>query len=207
MVLQTERYPGGYQQQSYDAYQGPNGNFSSFQGVTQNSSPYSAYPQASTYPSPHAPQNQFGRPSGGDYYGNGAGAYLVVVHGPPLADMEVLTMTIRRATEPTRSCSWKSTRSRPWKPTRSRPWEPTRSRHGSPQHGYGGALTNHFDKPSHGHHGYGGGATNHFDKPSHGQHGYGGGGSPNYGYGQGGMNQGYQNQKPSWILKGLDDEE
>ncbi|XP_024991169.1 annexin B11-like [Cynara cardunculus var. scolymus] len=200
MVLQTERYPGGYQQQSYNAYQGPNGNYSSFQGITtENSPPYSTYPQVSNYPSPHAPQNQFGRPSGDDYYGNGAypgsgarpttggygSSYYDNSHGSPHGHGH-------------------------GNPHGHGHGSPHGHSHGSPhgqghgsQHGYGSGA-NHFDKPTHGHNGYGGGATNHFDKPTHGHNGY-GSGIPNYGYSQSGMNHGYQ--KPSWILKGLDDEE
>ncbi|KAD2803958.1 hypothetical protein E3N88_37335 [Mikania micrantha] len=69
MVLQAERYNGGYQQQSYSAYQGSNGGYNAYKSVTEYSTPYTGSFQASTYPLNHGPPNQSGWSSGGDHYG------------------------------------------------------------------------------------------------------------------------------------------
>ncbi|KAI3730883.1 hypothetical protein L1987_62062 [Smallanthus sonchifolius] len=74
MVLQTERYNGGYPQQSYSTYQGPTGSYNNFQGVTDYTFPYSGPFQVSTYPLNHGPNHQSGWSTSGDCYENGARA-------------------------------------------------------------------------------------------------------------------------------------
>ncbi|KAL8218897.1 hypothetical protein R6Q57_022270 [Mikania cordata] len=69
MVLQAERYNGGYQQQNYSAYQGSNGGYNAYKRVTEYSTPYTGSFQVSTYPLNHGPHNQSGWSSGGDHYG------------------------------------------------------------------------------------------------------------------------------------------
>ncbi|GJT47106.1 hypothetical protein Tco_0955821 [Tanacetum coccineum] len=100
MVLQTERYPGGYHQNNYSAYQGPNGSYSNFQDVAEQTTPYSGYPNMSSYSSTQAQQYQSAHaamaiPTTGNSY-----------HGNPTQKAAIST----------------------WGPTRSGLWEPTRSR-------------------------------------------------------------------------------
>lgn len=178
MVIQTERYPGGYHHNNYSAYQGPNGSSSNYEDVTEQTTPYLGYGQGSTYQSIHASQQQSGwstgggyQSSGGSHYssGGGMGAHLKPTHG--------------------------GYGSSPHDGYGGSQHGGYGSPHGQSHHGL-----RHSHGGSHGYgnsHGYGGGASNQFNKLTHGHNGY--------GHGPNGMN--HSSQKPTWDLKGIDSDD
>ncbi|PWA78547.1 hypothetical protein CTI12_AA214020 [Artemisia annua] len=188
MVLQVERtYPAGYQN---SAYQGPNGSYSSFQDVTQQTTPYSGYPNMSSYSSTQAQQYQSGMSTG--VYGSGGSHYSSANAG------------FASGMKPSGgygNSHYGSSYGH---------GSPHGQSHGAPHGlGYGSPHGQSHGAPhgqgygsSHGYgnsHGYGSGLT-------HGHNNY-GHGSSNYGHTSSGMNHGSYGQKPSWMLKGLDDDE
>lgn len=195
MVLETERYPGGYHQNSYSAYQGPKGSYSNFQDVTQQTSPYSGYGQGSTYQSTHASQQQSGWSTSGGYPGNGGTQYPGSGY-PGNGGSQYPGSGIGGSLKPTNGGYGSS------------PYgygSPHGQSHGSPHGGHGGPQSHGYGGPQgYGNsHGYGSGAPNQFNKPTHGLDGY-GNGSP-YGHGPNGVNNGYQ--KPTWDVKLLEDDD
>nr|XP_043613570.1 glycine-rich RNA-binding protein 3, mitochondrial-like [Erigeron canadensis] len=187
MVLRTEHYPGGYNQNSYLSYEGPYGSYSNYQGVTEQTTPYPGYPQIiSNYQSTHAHQQQSGWSTGGNYHADGGGHYSTNGgFGAPVIPILGGYGNSHYGSSYTHGSSHGFSHGNP----------NSNGNYGSP-HGYGNSH-------SYGHsHGFGSGrAKNLFDKLTHGHSSY-GHTSPNYGHhSAGGMNQ------PSWILKGLDDDE
>ncbi|KAL4573957.1 hypothetical protein LXL04_020779 [Taraxacum kok-saghyz] len=205
MVLQTERCASGYKENNYSAHQGPDGYYSNFQGITATQSPpYSSYPQMSTYPSNHASQYQSSWSTGDEYHGNG-----------PNHPVKPGTVGYGNSYGYGNSHGYENSLSHGNQQAHGHPQV-----HGSPHgHGHGHGSPNSLGTPygygkshdyekSHGYekpHGFGNGLMKPLEKLAHG-HGYGAPG-PNYGHGHpaSGMNHGYQ--KPSWTLKGLEDDE
>lgn len=219
MVLEVQRYPSGYQQNNYPTHQGADGYFNNnFHGITAaQTTPYPTYPQVSTYPSSHVSQYQSTWSAGDEYqhghgpshpvkpsaaggyggnshgYGKSQGYENSFSHGSPHGHGQGSPNGLGKSHGYENSFNHGSQQG-----------------HGSPQgHGLGsphGFGKSHSYGDSHGFgnsNGHGGGVMNHFEKLTHG-HGYGAPG-PNYGHAQSGMNPGCQ--KPSWTLKGLDDDE
>ncbi|KAJ0895904.1 hypothetical protein HanRHA438_Chr08g0328511 [Helianthus annuus] len=223
MVLQTERYNGGYQQQSYSSYQGPHGGYSNFQGVTEYPSPYSGSFQVPSYPSSHGPHHQSGWSSGGDYYGHGANHYS---GGGMIAPVKPITNGYESSYYENSYSHGNS----------NNHGSPHHQGHGSPNHhGHGsphgqdhqghGSLHHqgHGSSPhglgktqgfgdQHGHgspygpgkpQGFGGAIIN---KMTHGHNTY-GSGSPNFGHSPSGFNHGYPQHQPTWTVKALEDDD
>ncbi|KAJ0544890.1 hypothetical protein HanIR_Chr08g0343541 [Helianthus annuus] len=186
MVLQTERYNGGYQQQSYSSYQGPHGGYSNFQGVTEYTSPYSGSFQVPSYPSSHGPHHQSGWSSGGDYYGHGTNHYS---GGGMIAPVKPITNGYE-------SSYYENSYSHGNSNNHGSPNH--HGGHGSPdQHGHGSPYGS--GKPQ----GFGGAIIN---KMTHGHNTYGSGG-PNFGHSPSGFNHGYPQHQPTWTVKALEDDD
>ncbi|CAH1439466.1 unnamed protein product [Lactuca virosa] len=229
MVLEVQRYPSGYQQNNYPTHQGPDGYFSNFQGMTATqTTPYPTYPQVSTYPSSHVSQYQSSWSAGDEYqHGNGpshpvkpsAGGYGGNSHG--YGKSHGYENSFSHGSQQAHGSPHGHGHGSPNGLGKSHGYENSFSHgsqqgHGSPNgHGLGsphglGKPHGYGDSQSHGNshgfgnsNGHGGGVMNHFEKLTHG-HGYGAPG-PNYGHAPSGMNHGYQ--KPSWTMKGLEDDE
>ncbi|KAF5793624.1 hypothetical protein HanXRQr2_Chr08g0318581 [Helianthus annuus] len=206
MVLQTERYNGGYQQQSYSSYQGPHGGYSNFQGVTEYPSPYSGSFQVPSYPSSHGPHHQSGWSSGGDYYGHGANHYS---GGGMIAPVKPITNGYESSYYENSYSHGNSNNH--GSPHHQGHGSPNHHGHGSPHgqdhqghgslhhqghgssphglgktQGFGGAITNQINKLTNGYTNYGSGSPNNH---GHGPNNHGGHGSPNHHGGHGSPDQ------------------
>ncbi|KAK9063480.1 hypothetical protein SSX86_017350 [Deinandra increscens subsp. villosa] len=228
MVLETERYNGGYKHQNYSAYQGPTGSYNSYEGVTEYTHPNSGPFQGSTYPSNHGSHLQSGWSTGSDHYGNGAGHYPGGNMGGP----------IKPTIDGYGSSYYENSYAHGNSNSHGNPHHqghvnshgqgygsPHHQGHGSPHHQGHGSPHHQGHGSPHGHgqshgspygqgqghgsphglgkvQGFGGAITTQINKLTHGHNSY-GNGSPNCGPTPTGFNHGYQ-QQPSWTLKGLD---